>query len=334
MRERTLGRDGPLVGAVGLGMMGFTFAYGAGDRASMRAVLERAGEVGVNHLDTADAYGPFSGEEMLGRVLADGLGDEFAIATKGGMVIHDAATFDVGRDASPDYLRWACEGSLRRLGRERIDLYYLHRADPAVPIEESVGLLAELQDDGKIGAIGLSEVDVPTLERAMKERRIAAVQSEFSLWSRDPLEDVIPWCEENGVAFVAYSPLGRGFLTGRIREANFAATDLRSHLPRFQADAIAANLELVGRVEAVAERLGASAGQVALAWVLAQGEVTHAIPGTKRPTYLEENAGGGSLVLDEAALQLLDDLPPAQGEKLSPAMQANLSLEPEGERGK
>jgi aryl-alcohol dehydrogenase-like predicted oxidoreductase len=229
--------------------------------------------------------------------------------------VRDAATSDIGRDGSPAHLRTAVEGSLRRLGVEHVDVLYLHRVDPDVPVEESVGAMAELVAAGKVRALGLSEVDVPTLERAAAVHPVGAVQSELSLWSREPLEGgVVAWCGANGAAFVPYSPLGRGLLTGRLRSAaDLPDGDFRATLPRFQDGALDANLVLADRVRALAERLGAAPGQVALAWVLAQGDHVVPIPGTKRLAYLEENLGAAALVLDREALAALDALPAATG---------------------
>ncbi len=312
METRNLG---PLeVGAIGLGCMGMTWAYGAGgEEAECIAVIRRALDLGVTHLDTADVYGPFRNEELVGRAIA-GRRDEVVLATKCGIVADDPATFKMHFDGSPAHVREACEASLRRLGVETIDLYYLHRVDPEVPIEETVGAMAGLVAEGKVRALGLSEVDVATLERASSVHPIAAVQSELSLWTRDPLAAVLPWCAEHGAGFVPFSPLGRGFLTGRYRSAGlFEPGDFRGRLPRFQEEALQQNLVIADQVSAVAERLGVAAGQVAIAWTLAQGENVVPIPGTKRLAYLEENVGAASVRLGADDLAELNALPPPVG---------------------
>jgi aryl-alcohol dehydrogenase-like predicted oxidoreductase len=269
----------------------------------------------VTLIDTADMYGPFTNEELVGRAIA-GRRDEVVLATKCGNVVEDAASYRIRRDGRPEHIRSACEGSLRRLGVETIDLYYLHRVDPNVPVEESVGAMAELVAAGKVRRLGLSEVDVPTLERASAVHEIAAVQSELSLWTRDALAEVLPWCEARGVGFVPFSPLGRGFLTGRYRSADeFGEGDFRSRNPRFQPEAVEANLALADRVREVAERVGATAGQVALAWTLEQGEHVVPIPGTKRLAYLEENAAAAEVRLSADDLAELDALQPPVGSR-------------------
>jgi aryl-alcohol dehydrogenase-like predicted oxidoreductase len=305
---------GPLeVAKIGLGCMGMSWGYGEGDEAESIAVIERALDRGVTLLDTADVYGPFTNEELVGRAIARRR-DEVCLATKCGIVVDDAAAFRVHLDGSPAHVHDACRESLRRLGVETIDLYYLHRVDPDVPIEETVGAMAELVQEGKVRALGLSEVDVDTLERASSVHPIAAVQSELSLWTRDPLPEVVPWCKANGVGFVPFSPLGRGFLTGRYRSTEaYAAGDFRGRLPRFQDAALEQNLVIADRVVAVAERLGVPAAAVAIAWTLAQGDNVVPIPGTKRLAYLEENVGAASIVLDPHDLAELDALPAPVG---------------------
>jgi aryl-alcohol dehydrogenase-like predicted oxidoreductase len=310
METRTLGQLE--VGAIGLGCMGMSWAYGPADDHESIAVIRRALELGSTLLDTADVYGPFTNEEIVARAIAGR--DDAVVATKCGLVAEDIANFQIRRDGSPEHVRSACEASLRRLGIETIDLYYLHRVDENVPVEETVGAMGELVSEGKVRAIGLSEVDVPTLERAHAVHPITAVQSELSLWTRDPVAEVLPWCRANGVGFVPFSPLGRGFLTGRYRSASeFGAQDFRNRLPRFEEEALAANLALADRVRAVADRLGVLPGQVALAWTLAQGEHVVPIPGTKRLAYLEENAGAADVVLDAGTLAELDALPAPVG---------------------
>jgi aryl-alcohol dehydrogenase-like predicted oxidoreductase len=293
--------------------MGMSWAYGTGDDAESIKVIHRAIELGVTLFDTADAYGPFTNEELVGRALK-GYRDKVTLATKCGLVVTDREHHTYARNAKPDYIKAACEASLKRLDVEIIDLYQLHRPDPEVPIEVSMEALAGLVKEGKVRAIGLSECDVPTLERAYQVVPFATLQSELSLWTRDVLAEILPWCQAHNVAFLPFSPLGRGFLTGQYRSpASIAQTDFRANLPRFQGDNLTANLALVGRVEAVASRLGATPAQVALAWVLAQGEQVVPIPGTKRRKYLEENLGAAELTLSAADLAELDNLPPPVG---------------------
>ncbi|MBO0829496.1 MAG: aldo/keto reductase [Streptosporangiales bacterium] len=320
MRTRKLWSDGPEVGAVGLGCMGMTWAYGEDERSEdPGAVIGRALDLGVTFVDTADMYGPFTNEEVVGRAIA-GRRDEVVLATKGGNVVREAdpdadaaQRFGIFQDGTPEHLREAIDASLRRLGVDHVDLYYLHRVDPNVPIEDSVGAMAEMVAAGKVRAIGLSEVDVPTLERAQAVHPVRAVQSELSLWTRDHLAEVLPWCVRNDAAFVPFAPLGRGFLTGRYDASRPDPGDFRAQLPRFQRDALAANTAIVDRVRAVADRLGATPGQVALAWTLAQGEHVVPIPGTRRVSRLEENAAASDVELSAADLAELDALPAPVG---------------------
>jgi aryl-alcohol dehydrogenase-like predicted oxidoreductase len=314
MNTRTLGSSQIEVGAIGLGCMGMSWAYGsAADEADAIAVLHRSLELGGTLIDTSDVYGPFENEKLVGRALADRR-DAAIVATKCGLVVVDKATFDIRRNGSPEHIRAACDASLERLGIDVIDLWYLHRVDEEVPVEESIGAMAEQVAAGKVRALGLSEVDVATIERATAVHPIAAVQSELSLWTRDPLAEVVPHCREHEIAFVPFSPLGRGFLTGRIAaDASFDSSDFRGRNPRFSADALAANQAIADRVRAVADRLGAAPGQVALAWVLAQGDHVIPIPGTKRLQYLEENLAAADLVLGDSELAELDALPAAVG---------------------
>ncbi len=309
-----LGGSGIEVGAIGLGCMGFTHAYDVEQRDDERSVsvVHRALELGVTLLDTSDFYGPWTNEEVVGRALV-GHRDRAVVATKCGLVPGGGRVTTTDRDGSPDYVRSACDASLRRLGIDRIDLYQLHRVDPATPIEETWGAFAGLVEAGKVRAIGLSEVTVAQLETCQAIHPVASVQSELSLWTRDWTADVLPWCRENGVAFLPYAPLGRGFLTGAMGRRTFGDNDFRSGLPRFSAENLAANEALVDAVRAVAGRLGATPAQVALAWVLAQGEQVVPIPGTKRVERLEENAAAADLVLSEHDLAELDALPAAQG---------------------
>ena len=316
MHSRALGSTGLEVGAIGLGCMGMSWAYGsAQDGDDGVSVIHRALELGATFLDTSDAYGPFTNEELVGKALA-GRHDEVVLATKCGLVVEDKATLKIGRDGSPEHIRAACDASLQRLGVEQIDLWYLHRVDEDVPVEESIGAMAEQVAAGKVRALGMSEVDVATLERARAVHEIAALQSELSLWTRGALDDVVPYCSEHGMAFVPFSPLGRGFLTGRIAAgASFDGSDFRGRNPRFTAEAINANQAIADAVRDVADRLGAAPGQVALAWVLAQGEHVVPIPGTKRLKYLEENLAAADLTLSPEDLAELDALPAAVGER-------------------
>ena len=315
MQQRILGKSTIAVGEIGYGAMGLTWAYGkpiVGDEErDAVALLHRAIDLGVSLFDTAEVYGPFTNETLVGKGLA-GRRDEVVIATKTGFV-PQAPGETMRRDGRPETIRKAVDGSLARLGIEVIDLYQLHRVDENVPVEESVGALADLVKAGKVRAIGLSEVDVPTLERASAVHPIATLQSELSLWTRDALADVLPWCKAHDVGFLAFSPLGRGFLTGRLTQDDIAPGDFRATLPRFQGENFDRNFQLVRRVEAVATRLGVAVGQVALAWVLAQGENVIPIPGTRRIPYLEENVAAADVKLSASDLAELDALEPAVG---------------------
>jgi aryl-alcohol dehydrogenase-like predicted oxidoreductase len=296
--------------------MGMTYAYTTGgqDDATSIAVLNRALDLGVTLIDTADVYGPFTNEELVGRALA-GRREDAVLATKVGLVI-EGTDGPPGRDGSPSHIRDGIDASLRRLGVDDVDLYQLHRVDPEVPLEETWGAMAETVGAGKARAIGMSEVSVAELDRAQAIHSVASVQSELSLWTRGPITDgVLDWCREHGAAFLPFSPLGRGFLTGAITTASFAADDFRSRNPRFTEQAVAANQRLVEAVRAVAVRHGATPGQVALAWTLAQDEAVIPIPGTKRLAYLEENAAAADLDLTKDDLAELDALPPAVGDR-------------------
>jgi aryl-alcohol dehydrogenase-like predicted oxidoreductase len=281
------------------------------DDESLR-VIRRAIELGVTLIDTADAYGPFSNEELVGRAL-QGRRDQVVLATKVGLVVDDAATQRLHRDGRPEHIRAACDASLRRLRSDVLDLYQLHRVDEQVPLEDSWGAMAGLLQAGKVRAVGLSEVGVAELDRAGAIHPVATVQSELSLWTRGPLADVLPWCQANDTAFIPFAPLGRGFLTGTITAASFAGEDFRARNPRFTQAALRANLAIVERVRAVAARHQATPAQVALAWLLAQGEQVVPIPGTKRVRYLEENAAAADLDLTAADLAELDALPAPVG---------------------
>ncbi|OLT07322.1 aldo/keto reductase [Pseudonocardia sp. CNS-004] len=300
---------GPLsVSALGLGCMGMSYAYGTPDRGEAGATLNRALDLGVTFLDTADVYGRGANEELLATVLADRR-DEVTLATKFGILTGDNG-YPNGVDGSPAHAGRACEASLRRLGVDHIDLYYLHRPDPNVPIEETVGAMAELVAAGKVRHLGLSEGSADTIRRAATVHPIAAVQSEWSVFSRDIERAVLPTCRELGIGVVPYSPLGRGMLTGAL-PVELADNDFRRTLPRFQGENLDRNLELVGAVREIAEARGATAGQVALAWLLARGDDVVPIPGTKRVRYLEENAGALEVTLTPADLTRLDALEPA-----------------------
>ncbi len=295
--------------------MGFSWGYrdSSVDETAATDVIRRAIDLGVDHFDTADVYGPFANESLLGRAIADRR-DRVLIATKAGLVIENKATFQFGRDGSPKHIRAACDGSLERLGIDIIDLYYLHRVDPHVPIEETWGAMAGLVTAGKVRYLGISEASVDELERVSRAHPVTAVQSELSLWTRDYLSDVVPWCAAHGASFVAFSPLGRGFLTGAISpDARFEPEDFRSKLPRFGPQAVVENQRIVESVRAVATRQGATSAQVALAWVLAQGDHVLAIPGTQRRRYLEENVAAADIDLTHEQLEELAALPAPVG---------------------
>jgi aryl-alcohol dehydrogenase-like predicted oxidoreductase len=308
---RRLGTGGPAVGAVGLGCMGMSWAYGAAERDDdvSRAVLRRALDLGVTLIDTADVYGPFTNEQLVGSAL-QGRRDEAFLATKCGLV---AGPDGIGRNSRPEHVRAAIDASLQRLRTDRVDLWQLHRVDPEVPVEETWGAMAEQVAAGKALALGMSEVGVAELEAASAVHPVASVQSELSLWTRDPLAEVLPWCAAQGVGFLPFSPLGRGFLTGALAGASFDEGDFRAKNPRFTPEAMAANAALVDAVRGVAERRSATPAQVALAWVLAQGEHVVPIPGTKKPAYLEQNAAAATLVLTPEDLAQLDALPAPVG---------------------
>ncbi|HVQ20804.1 MAG TPA: aldo/keto reductase [Terrimicrobiaceae bacterium] len=324
MKKRKIGELE--VSALGLGCMGMSYAYGPTNESESLDVLRRYAELGGNFLDTAEIYGPYKNEELVGRYLRETTREEFIVATKFGFRIDPNGAI-TGADSSPVNIRRACEGSLRRLGVDTIDLYYQHRVDPNVPIEETVGAMAELIREGKVRALGLSEAGVDTLRRAASVHPIAALQSEYSLWSRDVERNgTLAACRELGIGFVAYSPLGRGFLTGAIQKpSDLTADDWRLTNPRFQGEAFKRNLQLAAHVKNLAQTKGCSPAQLALAWVLAQGEDIVPIPGTKRVRYLEDNLGADSVGLTPDEQAQIDHLfPPgvAQGERYTEPMMA------------
>ncbi|MFC9326088.1 aldo/keto reductase [Kitasatospora sp. NPDC057015] len=315
MRTSTLGIDGPEVGVVGLGCMGMTWAYDPSGRddATSTEVIRAALDLGVTLIDTADVYGPYSNEELVGAALAGPYRERAVLATKVGLV-GTPGQRPVTNNGRPEHIRRSIDESLRRLGTDHVDLYQLHRVDPEVPIEESWGALAEAVTAGKARRIGLSEVDVEQIKRAQAVHPVASVQSELSLWTRDVLAEVLPYTEAQGIAFLPFSPLGRGFLAGRFGSADdLPAGDFRHGLPRFQQEALVANQAIVAGVARIADRHGATAAQVALAWVLAQGRLVLPIPGTKTPKYLVDNAASADLRLTAADLAELDALPAPTG---------------------
>ena len=313
MQTRTLGKNGPQVSALGLGCMGMSDFYGQRDDAESIATIRHALDRGLSLLDTADMYGPHINEELVGKAIK-GRREQAFVATKFGIMRDPAHPQARGVNGRPEYVRASCEGSLKRLGVETIDLYYQHRVDPTVPIEETVGAMADLVKAGKVRHLGLSEASAATLERASKVHPIAALQSEFSLWTRDPQQDgVLDACRRLGIAFVAYSPLGRGFLTGAIRSPDdFEADDYRRSSPRFQGENFARNLALVDKVRTLAANKGCSPAQLALAWVLAQGDDVLAIPGTKKRSRLDENLGALDVALSPDELAAIDAVFPSE----------------------
>jgi len=311
---RRLPAAGLEVGAVGLGCMSMSWAYGASERDDARSidVIRRALDIGVTLLDTADMYGPFTNELLVGRAL-EGRREAAVLATKCGFVVDDAATYAVSRNGRPEHVRAAVDASLRRLRTDWIDLYQLHRVDEDVPIEETWGAMSELVGAGKVRAIGLSEVTVAQLDRAQAVHPVATVQSELSLWTRDALAEVLPWCAAHGTGFIPFAPLGRGFLTGTVTPESFGADDWRARNPRFAVEALEQNRAITDAVAAVAGRVGCTPAQLAIAWTLAQGPHVVPIPGTKRLAYLEENAAAAEVELSRSDLAELDALPaPAQ----------------------
>lgn len=304
-----LGEQGLEVSAVGLGCMGMSDFYGTVDEERAVATIRSALDRGVTFLDTADMYGPFTNEKLVGRALR-GRRDEAVVATKFGNVRSEDGSF-LRIDGTPEYVREACDASLRRLGLDHIDLYYQHRVDPEVPIEETVGAMAELVDEGKVGHLGLSEAAPETIRRAHAEHPVSALQTEYSLWSRFPEAEILPTTRELGIGFVAYSPLGRGFLTGRFESPDdLPEDDWRHRHPRFQGDNFRRNLELVDRVETMADEKGVTPAQLALAWLLEQGDDVVPIPGTTSREHLSENAAAVEVELTGSDLSRLDELAP------------------------
>jgi aryl-alcohol dehydrogenase-like predicted oxidoreductase len=310
LQQRRLGTQGLVVSAEGLGCMGMSEFYGTADEAEGIATIHRAIELGVTFFDTADMYGPHTNERLVGRALA-GRRDEVVLATKFGIRRDPEDATRRGVDGRPEYVREAIDGSLRRLGVDHVDLYYQHRVDPDTPIEETVGAMAELVAAGKVRYLGLSEAAPETIRRAHAVHPISALQTEYSLWSRDPEAEILPLLRELGIGFVPYSPLGRGFLTGTIRSPDdLEAGDFRRHNPRFQGEALERNVALVERVGELAAEKGVTPGQLALAWVLAQGDDIAPIPGTKRIRWLEENVAAAEIALSGEELARLDAAAP------------------------
>ena len=309
MQRRTLGGEGLTVSALGLGCMGMSEFYAGRDDAESIATIHRALDSGIDFLDTADMYGPFTNERLVGKAIKKRR-DQVILATKFGNQRGEDGSF-LGVNGRPEYVQKSCDGSLQRLGVDHIDLYYQHRVDRSVPIEETVGAMAQLVHEGKVRFLGLSEAAPPTIQRAHQEHPISALQTEYSLWTRDPEDEVLPLCRELGIGFVAYSPLGRGFLTGRFRTfEDLPEGDYRRNSPRFQGDNFQKNLDLVSRVEEIARQKNCTSAQLSLAWLLAQGEDIVPIPGTKQRRYLDENLQSLGIEMTATDLERIEEVAP------------------------